>query len=1028
MERSAVMSYVSITMGVTNVRGEFGGGDEEPADVVVLGPVGIERAGTLVRPSSGVSRALLGALALSGTSGLSASALSETVWGERGTSGSLLGVAVYRLRRWLADVAGTAVTVRRTTMGYALEVVRGDVDVAVFRRLTAEAATVDAPGRLDALERGLDLWRGDALEDVSPDSVDHAAVARLLRERAAATVEYARVALEAGAPRRALDRIGPLIERHRLDERLLAVWIEALACCGRQAEALEAYEEARGRLRDQLGVDPGPELRDAHVRVLRQEMPSAPAPEAVRPDQVPAAIGDFTGRADHVKRMLDLLSADHRAVVVSAVAGMGGVGKTTLATYVAHHLREGFPDGRLYVDLRGAEQEPADPGEVLGRFLRALGVGPAAIPEGLGERAALYRSMVADRRMLIVLDNASEEQQVAPLLPGGEGCRVIVTSRSRLTALPGVRLIELDVLDHGQAVDLLSRIIGAPRVTTEPDAVERLASICGGLPLALRVAGARLAAKPHWRIADFVARLADRRRLDELTHRGLSVRAALDLSYDGLDPAGRRLYRLLGLLEAPDFAGWVAAAVLDTSLSEGTEVLEQLIDARLLDVTVHSPGDDVRYHFHDLVRDHARERCLAEDPVSEGEAAVLRALGGWLALTDRGVHTVNGGGNTTTVGDATRFPVDEIADRVVERPAEWLERERIGLTAAVGHAARLGEGELCWELAVRSSILFQPAHYVDAWQQVVDVALPATRTSGNRRGEAAVLERLAELCSARRDYDRALDALRQALRIFEATEDAHGTGRVLRQLAVVHRMTGRFSEALRDGERACALLQKVGDAAGRAHALMVIGCVHHERGNAETALSVLTTARAVARDARYTNIEVQSAYWIGQALLALGRHHDARSLFEYVNDASAAAGSRLGDMYANHGLGCAYAALGRPDDAERSLRTALRRAEERDDRLMRARILYLLGDLRHRRGEHRHARGLLEKALELADAVSVPLWKARCLLLLGDIIDATGVEEDAARAFHREGLSIFTELGVPLPQEIVQRENAGHAE
>jgi DNA-binding SARP family transcriptional activator len=1001
---------------------------DESVDVAVLGPVGVIRDGELVQPSSGIVRALLGTLALQGSHGMAAGVLAEVVWRGRagGVPESTLGVGVHRLRQWLHGVAGEAVSVIRTTDGYALRLTRGEVDAARFRRLSTEGSRKRMPERLARLEEALALWRGRPLEDVAPERTDRTAVEQVERERVTVTVEHARAALAAGNPERALVRLGRLVDRHRLDERLLSTWIEVLTCCGRQAEALEAYERTRNRLREQLGVDPGPELREAHTKVLRQETATGhgPVKRAPHPDQVPAATADFTGRAEQVKVMLGLLSVDHHALVVSAVAGMGGIGKTTLAVHVAHRLRERFPGGQLYVDLRGAELEPTEPGEVLGRFLRAMGVAATAIPEELAERAALYRSLLADRRMLVLLDNASDEEQVAPLLPGSDTCRVIVTSRSRLTALPGVRLIELDVLELPPAVDLLTRIIGADRASAERDAVEELASMCGGLPLALRVAGARLAAKPHWRIAELVTRLRER-RLDELTHKRLSVRAALDFSYDDLDPTARRLYRLLGMLDAPDVAGWVPAALLDVPCSSAAEVIEQLIDAQLLDAAVHEPGGEVRYRFHDLVREHARDRCVAEDAPAERRAAALRALGGWLALTDRVVRSVNGGGNTVTVGGASRYRVDEkTVESVLAGRADWLERERLALIAAVVQAARLSEDELCWELAIGASVLFQPTHYLDAWQQVIDAALPAVRTSGNRRGEGAVLHRLAELASARRDYGHALKVLRRALPLFEAIEDARGLGLALRQRAVIHRMTGRFAESLSDGERACALLRKVGDSAGRAHALMVMGCVLYERGDAAKALAVLTDARDVANSAEYTNIAVQSTYWIGQALLDLGRHQEAMDLFEYVDRASTAAGSRLGGMYASHGLGCTYAALGRHGEAEQFLHVTLRLAEERGDRLMRARVLYLFGDLHRRHGEHQHARRRVQQALDLAEEVSVPLWTARCLALLADIADATG-RHDAARPLRDRALTIFAELGVSVPQGPDRHEGTG---
>ncbi|TDD75809.1 SARP family transcriptional regulator [Actinomadura darangshiensis] len=1000
--------------------------------IVVLGKVGVERAGTLTLPASGIARALLGALALAGVAGLSGlgdDTLKALLWGARDSviSDSTLAVAVYRLRRWLTEHADGTAEIVRTTNGYALRLNDGaEVDAAVFGTIVAEAHDLPAGQRAPALERALELWRGRALEDVSPDSLDQSAVDRLERRRIEAAMEHARAVLAEGAPERALPHLNPLVRAHPLDEQLLSVWIEVLASCGRQAEALAAFEKARVRLLDQLGVDPGPELRDVHIRVLRQETGAAEPPETehVRrehPSQLPAAVPDFTGRDDQVDGILALLAAGdgNEPVSVSAVAGMGGIGKTALAVHIAHRIRADFPDGQLFVDLRGAERDPADPVEVLGRFLRALGVNAAAVPEGAAERVALYRSVLADRRILVVLDNAADEGQVEPLLPAGRMSRAVITSRTRLTALPGVRLVELDVLAPGQSTGLLTRIIGRDRTAAEPEATATLARMCGHLPLALRVAGARLAAKSHWRISGFVRRLREQGRLDELTQRGLSVRTTLDLSYRALGPEARRLYRLLGLLDAPDFPCWAAAALLGRPDAEAADLLETLVDAQLLDAAEHAldlpdPGTSgcVRYRFHDLVRDHARELCLAEDDQSERRAALRRALGGWLTLIDHVLHMVTGGGDALDAGEAARYPLDEaVLHLALTHPAEWMECERLAVTAAVRQAARLGDDELSWEIAVHSSMLFQPRHYVDAWQEVIAAALPAVRAAGNRRGEAALSERATELACARRDYDRALLDVRDALRLFEETEDPHGMALALRQLAVVHRMTGRFAEAERDGERARRLLARVGDTAGEAHAVLVIGCAQYERGDALDAVGVLMTARELAREARYTGVEVQAAYWIGQSLLALRRLDEARSLFEYVGEAAAAAGSRIAGMYVAHGLGCIHLATGRPDEAERLLRDALGLAEERGDRLMRARILYVLGALHRDRGDLLTARRLLERALALATEVSVPLWRAKCLFLLGDLLRR--LDDAGSAELRREALEIFTAMGLP---------------
>lgn len=993
--------------------GRVGGAETGKADVVVLGPVGVDRSGTLIRPPSGTARALLGALALGAPSGLSALDLTALVWGARGApSTSTLGVAVHRLRAWLRDTTDGTVSVPRTGNRYALRLHGSGTDVETFRRLTGAArSAADEQERAAVLEQALNLWRGQALEDVSPERVDHGAVAQLERKRGAVAAEYARTVVVAGIPERALPLIGPLVDLYPLDEPLLSAWVEALACCGRQAEALDVFERTRERLRERLGVDPGPELRDVHIRVLRQE--TVPRDTASRPQQVPAAVADFTGRGEHVRHMVDLLSPEHhpQAAVVPVIAGMGGVGKTTLAQHLAHHVQENFPDGQLYIDLRGTEAVPAEPGEVLGRFLRALGVtGTSALGETT-ERGDLYRSLLADRRMLVVLDNAADEEQVTPLLPGGAGCRVIVTSRARLTGLAGTRLTELDVLEPEQAVELLTRTIGTERAAAEPEAITELAGLCGGLPLALRVAGARLAAKPHWRVTELVTRLGGRHRLDELIHHGLSVRATLDLSYEGLDDDARLLYRLLGLIDAPDIPEWLPAVLLDRAHATADDVVERLVDTRLLDVVRLADGEP-RYRLHDLVRDHARDRGRAEDDPGPRRRAVRRALDVWLTIADTVMRAVNQHGDTVvrdeTVGSG---PAAQTAEHAAAHPARWLETERYGLPAAVRQAAWLGDDELCWRLAVRAAVLFQPAHYLDAWRQVLDAALPVVRAADNRFGEAAIRRWSCELACARRDYADALREVGAALALCDAATDPHGTGLALRQRAVTYRMTGRYADALRDAERAGDLLRGVGDFAGLAHALMVMGGVRCELGESEAAVSVLTEAHDVAHDAHDASIEIQSVYWSGLALLDLGRPDEARGLFEYVGRAATAAGSRLGGMYAAYGRGRAYTALGRCADAERALMTAFHLADQRDDRLTRARVLHALAGLSRDSGDLETAGRRAGQALALAEAVVVPLWEARCRLLLADVHSAAG-DDATARDLHDDAMTVLAELGV----------------
>jgi NB-ARC domain len=379
-------------------------------------------------------------------------------------------------------------------------------------------------------------------------------------------------------------------------------------------------------------------------------------------------------------------------VVVSAVAGQAGIGKSALAIHVAHQLRDRFPDGQLYVNLRGAQQRPLPATLVLGRFLRALGVDGAAIPWDGEEREALYRAWLADRRVLVVQDNAAGEAQVRPLLPGTPGCGVLVTSRARLAGLEGARLIDLDVLEELQALELLGRIVGVERVAAEPAAAAQIVGFCGRLPLAIRVAGARLAARPGWPLAQLAELLADaRRRLDYLAAGDLEVRASLALSYQALTGEQQRALRLLGLLDTGDFSAWLAGPLLGVGYDQAEELVEGLADAQLLDLAAVDPTGASRYRFHDLVRLYARERAVAEDGPEQRRVAVGGVTAGWLALAEQADARLPVTANVVSFGGAARWLLPRVlVERLLADPLAWFELERANLLAAVELAVAAG--------------------------------------------------------------------------------------------------------------------------------------------------------------------------------------------------------------------------------------------------------------------------------------------------------------------------------------------------
>ena len=469
---------------------------------------------------------------------------------------------------------------------------------------------------------------------------------------------------------------------------------------------------------------------------------------------------------------------------------------------------------------------------VLGRFLRALGLDGAMIPTDQDEREALYRARLADRRVLVVLDDAASEAQVRPLLPGTPGCAVLVTSRARLVGLEGARLLDLEVLHTEQAVELLARILGAGRVAAEPDAAAAIVGYCGQLPLAVRIAGARLAARPQVPLGRLASLLADERgRLDQLAAGDLEVRASLALSYQALPSEQQRAFRLLGMLDVGDFSAWVAGPLLRVDHQPAEALVEQLADAQLLDLAAVDPTGTTRYRFHDLVRIYARERAAAEDPPGTRRTALARVTAGWLALAEQADARLPGISDVITTGTTARWLLPaELVDRSLADPLAWFELERTNLVAAVEAAAANGLEESAWELAGCLTSFFLMRSYWLAWDHVQEVVLAACRQAGNRRGEAAALTAIGyAMSSAERLKDHPDDGqamLSRAIEIFRDLGDQRGEAKALHALAellkrigILHGPTPALQAAVDYATQSLNLARRIGDISIQADAL-----------------------------------------------------------------------------------------------------------------------------------------------------------------------------------------------------------------
>jgi DNA-binding SARP family transcriptional activator len=659
-------------------------------DLLILGELAVRVDGRdLPLPGGARVRALLGALALAPGDVVGETRLLELAWGAGKGSRRALQCTVHRLRTWLRDVAGAACRLEFTGSGYRLAMPADAVDIARFRdRVKASATTCDPEHRLALLSAALGEWRGPVLGG-RPEWLTADPIVRAVEQARVDTAgALAELASQLGRPAEFVPAVGAVAAAAPYDEPLHARLVRLLSRCGRHAEALLHVEQVRQRLADDLGIAPSGEVRNAHVAALRGDDRSCPVPMQLPPD-----VPDFTGRQDEFAAISGpILSGGHPyGPCVFVINGPAGIGKSAFAVHTAHRVAPLFDDGQLHANLRGPGCRPADPADVLGGFLRALGVRDQAIPASFEDRAALYRSRTAGRRILVVLDDARDESQVRPLVPGTTGCAVLVTSRRKLPGLAGARVLALGTLARDDAVRLLGAASGREGVAEDPEAPE-VTRLCGGLPLAVRVAGVCLATRPRLTPGGLATRLRDEdHRLDVLGLHGLAVRPSLDAGYEDLTPGERRTVRFLSLLATPDVAAWAAAALLGVSPDVATTLLESLVDAEVLNLLGEDVAGQPRYGLPVLTRLHARERARAEDTSPDRVAALRRAFGAWLRGLERSANPVpeDLAPPVRHAAVPSTQPVRHGARPATRHPA-WFEAEADAVRAVVDQAWALG--------------------------------------------------------------------------------------------------------------------------------------------------------------------------------------------------------------------------------------------------------------------------------------------------------------------------------------------------
>jgi DNA-binding SARP family transcriptional activator/tetratricopeptide (TPR) repeat protein len=969
----------------------------------ILGPLEVLDGDRLVEVRAPQQRALLVALLLHAGQVVSANRLIDLLWGPAPPDRAMATVQtyVYRLRQMLRrpDGSGDPVAALHSRgSGYVLEVAPGGLDLARFRRLADEGRQAVAAGELErgaaALRRALGLWRGPALAGVAAEPL-RAQARRLEEERLRVLEESVEAELELGWHADLVGELTGLVGEQPLREWPWRQLMLALYRSGRQADALAAYRDLRRVMVEELGIEPGAELQRLQQQILAAD-PALEARSAAGgartgpadaggdppvPRQLPADVATFTGRERELawlERAL-ALAGSVRPLVITAIDGTGGIGKSALAIHAAHRLAERFPDGQLYVNLQGATAglEPLAPLEALGRFLRALGVGSQEVPSQVEEAAARFRSEVAGRRVLVVLDNARTAEQVRPLLPGDSSCGVLITSRQVLASLEGAQALHLDVLPRQQALELLGRLAGPARVAADPAAAAQVVAWCGHLPLAILIAGARLAARPRWPLRALAERMADAtRRLEELRVGELAVRASFDVSLDALQTSGDPVERAaaaafgpLSLPDGPDLGVATAARLLDRPEGETEELLERLVDARLLETPRLG-----RYRFHDLVRLYARQHADRQDDQVSRHSALERAFSFYVATAWR-AHALLRPGDQRLERIDPRWTARgnglELADPAAA--LAWLESERANLVAAVRQAAAIeGLAGVAPQIAHALFGFFQVRSYWPDWIQVNHATLEVARRTGDRAAQAQAHHDLGVIHMWQARYEEAVAQLERSLALRRELDDRRGQPESLTNLGTIHERQGRYQEALACLQQSLAISGELDDRPGQAKGLSNLASIHERQGRYHEALACLQQSLAICQELGHRYGQALNLANLGIIYEQLERYDEALDCLQR----SLASFRELGDPYGQsenlNNLGSVYQRQGRYDEALACLEQSLAIRRELGDRHGQAAALRNLGDTLRTLGRHQQARMAWQEALGIYEALRLP--------------------------------------------------------
>ncbi|WP_199041723.1 tetratricopeptide repeat protein [Glycomyces salinus] len=975
----------------------------------VLGPLTVWRDGVPVPLNSPKQNAILLRLALTAGEVVGRDQLMDLLWGEKppASAANLLHTYIGRLRRLLQPDPDSERVLVTEAGGYRLSVAPDRLDLAQFRDLASRGAEASDPHqRLRRFEAAARLWRGET--DVDALRGDPLMVA-VTEEYAAMLGAWAATARDLGDCEQVLPRLRELAVRLELHEPLHAELVMTLAASGRRAEALAAFARVSVALADQLGIEPGERLRRAHRGALRER--SDPEPEGdgrqtpVR--QTPSPPPDFVGRERELHQVLEALGTDRprtgseTPAQIVAVNGPAGVGKTALALQAASRLRDRYPDGQLYTDLHGVTGAPLTPMEVLGRFLRALGVPGGRIGADEAEAAALLRGELAGRRMLVVLDNARDAGQVAPLLPGPGACAVLVTGRRRLNDLVGATVIDLPTLPFADALDLLAATAGEQRIAAEPRAARQLAAACGHLPLALRIAGARLAGRRAWTAADLAGRLRDEgRRLSELTAGTSSVLASFHLSYQDLSETAQRAFRLCALHPGDDFGLDAVAAMLGVDPADADLILDELLDTNML---LQYTAD--RFRYHDLLGLYAA-RLLDEDAPERYEADRDRYYQWCLRTVTAAMEWV--------YPQLVRWSTCDDREAVFETQEaalDWLDTEAPALVALLEAIDTTVHSGLAWRIADQLRGYFFLHRQSDRWLRSAAAGLRAARTEGEPSAVAAMLMSRGQAKWSLGRHQEALEDYTEGARLADAGGWHRASAYLRHNIGLVLSEQGRLEEAERSFRHA---LELDDDELGHVRAVTLngLGAMCADQGRLKEAVEYFTAALRINQKTRRQKSLLSNRSNLGMVLRQLGDEEAAEEHLCAALEGHRRAADMHGEMAALDELSMLHAQRGCGDDAVSAAEQGFDLATIVQDRRGQAALLTSLGEARLCTGDIAAAQDTFGQVIEMAAqypffVTRATVGSAASLLKLGEAAGAREHAERAANAARERRFSVL---------------------